>query len=280
MTRIVAVTNPKGGVGKSTVSANLSAVAAKRGLRPLLIDLDPQGSSSYLSGVDVEGDRSAGSMFQDEPVPPSMLTYSTKFGYDVVPAGSNLIQAEDWLHKATLGENRLRLLFRRDPELQSKYDFIVMDTAGYKGRLLTSALIACTDILIPAEASVLTLNEFPDFFQLISHISELREGVGDVRLKIDGVIFNKVRESTSAAAKNIQDVVDSIEYLNQVPGMIEKYHVAKTHIPVATAIEEAGFARSPVVVARPKANVSLRYGELFDELFSTQAKKENEACPC
>ena len=278
MTRIIAVTNPKGGVGKSTISANIAAVAAKKGFKPLLIDLDPQGSSSYLSGVDVVGVRSAGSMFQDEPIPPSDLTYPTEFGYDVVPAGSNLIQAEDWLMKAMLGENRLRLLFKKDLALKVNYDFVVMDTAGYKGRLLTSALIACTDILIPAEASVLTLNEFPEFFELINSISDLREGMGDVRLKIDGVIFNKVRETTSAANKNIQEVIDTIEYLNQSNGRGEKYYVAKTLLPVATAIEEAGFARSPVVVARPKSNVSIRYQQLFEELFLTKKISKEEPC--
>jgi chromosome partitioning protein len=268
MTKIVAIANPKGGVGKSTVSANFAAVAAMRGLKPLLIDLDPQGSSSYLSGVDVEGTRSAGAMFQDDPISPTDLTYTTKFGYDVVPAGSSLIQAEDWLARATMGENRLRLLFKHNPELLEKYDFIVMDTAGYKGRLLNSALITCTDVLIPAEASVLTSNEFPEFFSLIEQISELREGIGDVRLKVGGVIFNKVRESTSAATENIAQVNEAIAYINEAAGRKEAYKVAKTLIPVATAIEEAGFARSPVVIARPKAKVSLRYQELFDELFS------------
>lgn len=269
----LAIANPKGGVGKSTASANISAVAAMKGLRTLLIDLDPQGSASYLSGVDVAGDRNAGAMFRDNPSLPSVLTYQTKFGYDVLPAGPGLIQAEDWLHNATLGENKLRRLLMKDPALE-QYNFIVFDTAGFKGRLLDSALIACTDVLIPGEASVLTLNEIPEFYEMINHISEVREGVGEAPLTVKGLVFNKVREGTSAVEKAIMQALEALEFLNETSQ--QKMNALSTFIPISNAIEEAGFARKPVVVMRPKEKVSIRYNELFDELFA----KENEADVC
>ena len=268
MRNLVAVANPKGGTGKSTTSANLAAVAAQRGLRPLLIDLDPQGSSSYLSGIeDTQESRSAGAMFQDEALHPSDLALPTKYGYDVVPAGPALIQAEDWLARAIMGEQRLRLLFKRDAALLEKYNFIIVDTAGYKGRLLNSTLIACTDVLIPARPSVLSTNEFPDFFDLIEQISGLREGIGDERLNIRGIIFNMVREGTKAAADNINQVYDAINYMNKATESAGRYNIAKTLIPEATAIEEAGLSRTPVVFSRAKSTVAVRYQELFAELF-------------
>lgn len=268
MKNIVAVANPKGGTGKSTTSANLAAVAAQRGFRPLLIDLDPQGSSTYLSGIeDVDEKSSAGAMFQDEPVSPSDLALTTLYGYDVVPAGPALIQAEDWLARAIMGDQRLRLLFKRDENLLNKYDFIVVDTAGYKGRLLNSTLLACTDVLIPALPSVLSTNEFPDFFDLIDQISMLREGMGDQRLIIRGIIFNLVREGTNAAANVIDQVYEAVEFLNTQTGTQGRYNIVKTLIPHTTAIEEAGLARMPVLHSRPKSVVSARYKELFTELF-------------
>ena len=63
-------------------------------------------------------------------------------------------------------------------------------------------------------------------------------------LNVGGVIFNKVRETTSAATENIAQVNEAITYINEAAGRKEAYKVAKTLIPVATAIEEAGFARS------------------------------------
>jgi chromosome partitioning protein len=266
MRNTIAVANPKGGTGKSTVSANLAAVAAQRGFRPLLIDLDPQGSSSYLSGIeDAEESRSAGAMFQDEALRPSELALTTKFGYDVVPAGPALIQAEDWLARSVMGEQRLRLLFRRDEAMLEKYNFIVVDTAGYKGRLLNSTLIACTDVLIPAKPSVLSTNEFPDFFDLIEQISALREGTGDNRLNIRGIIYTMMRQGTKASKTNIDQVDEAIDFLNAEHG--GRYNVAKTLIPEATAIEEAALSKTPVVFSRPKSVVAVRYQELFAELF-------------
>jgi chromosome partitioning protein len=267
MKNIVAVANPKGGTAKSTTSANLAAVAAQRGLRPLLIDLDPQGSSSYLSGIeDADEARSAGAMFTDEAVQPSELAVSTPFGYDVVPAGPALIQSEDWLMRAVMGEARLRLLFRRDADLLKRYSFVIVDTAGYKGRLLNSTLIACSDVLIPAKPSVLATNELPDFFDMIDNFSEMREGFGDPRLRIRGIVFAMVRANTKAANDNIAEVSRAVEYMNeQAPG---RYNAARTLIPDATAFEEAALARTPVVCSRPGSKAAQAYQDLFTELFS------------
>lgn len=265
MQKLVAVANPKGGTGKSTTSANLAAVAAQRGLSTLLIDLDPQGSSSYLSGIEDAQERaSAGAMFQDDAIRPSDLAIKSKFGYDVIPAGPALIQAEDWLARAIMGEQRLRLLFKRDQALNEKYKFIIVDTAGYKGRLLNSTLIACSDVVIPAKPSVLATNEFPDFFSLIAQISELREGIGDQRLNIRGIIYSMVR-MTKATNNNMEQVDEAIAYMNAQNG--GRYHVAKTVIPDATAFEEAALSKTPVVISRPSSKAAQSYQELFAELF-------------
>lgn len=261
---ILAIANPKGGTGKSTVSANLAAVTAKRGKLALLIDLDPQGSSTLLSSVeDVAETASAGAMFRDEPVMPSSIAVPTKYGYDVIPAGPALIQAEDWLSHTLGGELRLRMLFNKDSALE-KYDLIIVDTAGFKGRLLNSTLVCSSDVLIPIRPSVLSTNELPDFFDIIRQITELREGMGDTPLHVLGLLFNMVKEHTSAAQQNINEVHEALAALEQAGGA--RYTTTKTMIPEATAVEEAGLLRSPVVAVRVGSKVAQRYQTLYDEI--------------
>jgi chromosome partitioning protein len=258
--QFLAIANPKGGVGKSTAATNLCAVAAKRGKRACLIDLDPQGSATLLSGLeDVAEAQSAGWMFRDEPTLPSSIAQPSKYGYDVVAAGPSLIAAEEWLSRTMLGEQRLRLLLKRDTGL-TKYDLIILDTAGFKGRLLNSTLLASSDVLIPLRPSVLSTNELPDFFAMLEEIATLRVAIGDARLAVAGLLFNMVREQTSAARANMQEVRDALA------GTGLEHPVLETVIPESTAVEEAGLMRAPVVAVRPGAKVSQCYQAVFEGL--------------
>lgn len=259
MKRVIAVANPKGGVAKSTTAANLAAAGARFGLKVLLVDLDPQGSSSMLAGLErVDDGASAGAMFCDDPALPSELVRASPYGFDVVPAGVGLIQAEDWLSRAMLGEQRLRLLFRKDPGLE-RYDLIIVDTAGFKGRLLNATLLASSDVLIPVRPSLLSTNELPEFIAMIDNVTTLREAMNDSPLNVLGVVFTLAKEGTKAASANMAEVNEAMlsVYARQV----------RTVIPEATAVEEAALARAPVVCARASAKVALRYLELFEELF-------------
>ena len=265
---VLAVSNPKGGTGKSTLAANISAVAASRGISTLLLDLDPQGSSRLLSSIEyVEDQRAAGMMFRDKATLPSQLAVACPWGYDVIAAGAGLIESEDWLATHPVGQHQLRLLFRRDLGL-AKYDFIVIDTSGYKGRLLNAALLAATNVVIPIRPSVLSTNELPDFFSILASLDSLREGMGDAPLVNNGIVFNMVREGTSAALANIAEVHEALSIIGS------PIHCASTMLPEATAVEEAALARSPVVAIRKQSKVAARYNELFTELFGVAGVAE------
>lgn len=263
---IIAIANPKGGVAKSTSAANLAAAAAKQGKRVLLIDLDPQGSSSMLSGIETDNDAaSASAMFREDPVMPSAVAVTSPYGFDVVPAGSGLISAEDWIARAMLGEQRLRLLLLRDAGLKN-YDVIFVDTAGFKGRLLNSALLASSHVIVPVRPSALSTNELPDFLVMLDTVSTLREGLGEARLGLLGLVFVQVKEGTRAANENIREVTEACAVL----GGDLKY--ADTMIPESTTIEEAALMRAPVVAVRAGSKPAQRYVDLYLELVGGRSK--------
>ena len=130
---MIAVTNPKGGTGKSTTTAALASLAARDGFRTLLIDLDPQQTVSFLSRGEWETDAdTAAAMFlQSNAAMPSSLARPTSYGYDLVPAGAVLADAEDQLRLDSFGSTRLRKLFKRDEAL-SRYDVVFIDTSANK----------------------------------------------------------------------------------------------------------------------------------------------------
>jgi len=259
MTQIIAIAFPKGGTAKSTTSANLAAAAAKHNKKVLLIDLDPQGSSTMLSGIkDVDDETSACQMFQDTPKAPSSICTTSPYGYDVVCAGSALIETESWLGQAIMGESRLRTLFKKDKNLAA-YDYIFVDTAGFNGRLLSAALLACDDVIVPIKPSILSLAPLPDFINMIEQLSELKISLGDAGLRLLAVVNVQVSENTKAAISNINEIQSAVD--------AEMFVAAKTLIPYTTIMEEAALANKPVVILRPSSKVSVRYMELFEELF-------------
>lgn len=264
MPRIVAVAFPKGGTAKSQSAANLAAVAAMEGHRTLLIDLDPQGSSGTLvAGVQCDDeDNCASALFRDQPRFASEIAQASKHGFDVVPAGPGLIGAEDWIARAPLGEQKLRSLLRKDRGLD-KYDLVIIDTVGAKVRLLTSVLMAATDVLIPMTTSILSTNELPEFMDLVSGLSEIRQDMNDAPINILGVFFVRTRSNTKAARLAFEELNDAVKQ-----GFVKRL---ETVIPESTAIENAARLASPVVCYDRNAPVSQQYVELFREIFGASA---------
>jgi len=261
----VAITNSKGGVAKSTSTVSLAVAAAEKGFKVLLIDLDPQGTCTFLSNLPNTSLNNAAKMFQDDPINPSELAIPTEFGYDIVAAAPSLLESSDWIHKTSMGEQRLSLLFRRDTDLK-KYDYVFIDTAGDKSRLVYSVLYAVDSVLIPVRPSAVSTNELVDFIEILVDISEVRKSLGQGALKFDSVYFTLIEEfggkPTNAAKSNMADVRE---------GLVDMMPVAETTIPTSTAVEKAALEKTPVVAMFPNEKVSLRYGELFSEVYGRMA---------
>ncbi|MCP5002545.1 MAG: ParA family protein [Planctomycetes bacterium] len=271
MTRIVAVTNSKGGVAKSTTAVNIAAIAANMHSanghpKVLLIDFDQQGSCTHLSNV-AYSDNNASAMFQDEPIMPSELATPTAYNYDIIQASPSLLSAADWIYRTSMGEQRLSLLIKSDKALRD-YDYIIIDTAGDRSRLTSSVLYAADSILIPVEPSSVVTMELIKFLETIDEISNIREAFGLPILGIDGIFFSRVpihgNNITNAAKLNIDDVKHHLE---------DVHLICKTIIPSSTIVEQAHNEQQPVVIYSDTAAVSVCYKNLYNEIYGLGGKE-------
>ena len=165
---ILAVTNQKGGVGKTTTSINLAAALARKGQRTLLVDLDPQGHST-LSFLDHESiDLSIYDALVEPDVAAAEIIRPTTDEYlHVAPARISLAKLEGKLLGEFDGHYRLR------DELKSivkNYEFIVIDTPPTLGLLTVNALVFATHLLVPIQSSYLSLEGTDDLLETVDRI--------------------------------------------------------------------------------------------------------------
>ncbi len=168
MSRIIAVANVKGGVGKTTTTGNLCAALAERGLRVLAIDLDPQASLTISFGCKLaETTRTIGDALSANLIPLRELTIGTQEAFDLVPANHNLRQTEHYLEN---GRIRIFALKNALASLRSQYDYMLLDCPANAGILTGNALAAADEVVVPFPADYLAMQALGWFLQIVGEI--------------------------------------------------------------------------------------------------------------
>ncbi len=245
---IVAITNQKGGVGKTTTAINLAAGLAQKGLTTLLVDLDPQANSS-MSFVDLAElehnmfDVLAGTLPMADIVVPSNVP-------NLWVAPSRIGMAK--LEVSLVGEldAPYRLKDRMDP-IAGDYDAIIIDTPPTLGLITVNALVAATHVLVPIQASYFALEGTDDLLETIDKI-KLRP---NTQLHLLGVLVTLVDRRTVLARQVIDEITEVFGPL-----------VFETQISKSVRLEESPAHRCSIFQHAPDSSGAYEYYRLCEEV--------------
>ncbi|MCD8524914.1 MAG: AAA family ATPase [Gammaproteobacteria bacterium] len=213
MVKITAITNQKGGVGKTTTTVNLAAALAKMGKKVLLIDLDPQGNASMACHI-VSGEQVATCndvLLGNQPIEKAI--FMTAENFSLIPADSDLTEAEIRLVQFTQREIQLRQHLK---SIKKQFDHILIDCPPSLNMLTANALVAADSVLIPIQCEYYALEGLSS---LLHTIQEIKETVNPY-LRVEGLLrtmFDNRSRLTQDVSAELHEHFPNLVYRTAIP---------------------------------------------------------------
>ena len=249
MGKIIAITNQKGGVGKTTTSINVAACLADQGKKVLLVDMDPQGNAT--SGVGIirnEIENTVYELLLGECTSEECKEKCAVKNLDVLPSNANLSGAEIDL----IGMDDREFILKNElDKLKDNYDFIIIDCPPALNLLTVNALVAADSVMVPIQCEYYALEGLT---QLLHTINLIQERLND-KLEIDGVLFTMYDTRTNLSAEVVENVRDNIHL-----------HIYATIIPRNVRLAEAPSYGLPIHMYDKKSAGAEAYDNLAKEL--------------
>ncbi|MSS62952.1 ParA family protein [Velocimicrobium porci] len=253
MSRVIAIANQKGGVGKTTTAINLSACLAEKGKKVLTIDIDPQGNAS--SGLGISKDDMESTVYElmiGEVTLEECMKKGVVENLYVLPSNVNLAGAEIELIGV---EDKEYILKKQIEEVRDYFDFIIIDCPPSLNILTINAMTTANSVIVPIQCEYYALEGLT---QLI-HTINLVQSRLNADLEIEGVVFTMYDARTNLSLQVVENVKENL-----------KQNIYKSIIPRSVRLAEAPSHGLPITLYDKKSTGAEAYRMLADEVIERE----------
>ena len=259
MSKVIAIVNEKGGVGKTTTATTIAYLLGKQGKKVLLIDFDGQANSTMIMGnknpneIEITISTLINKVITKDSLPPKDDYIIKNKGIDLIPANSNLFTLERNLCNINFREYILQSLI---DEIKIDYDYIIIDCMPQIGTPMINVMMSSDSLIIPTQAEILSakgLSELVKHYLTIKNINR--------KLNIDGILITMDTKNT-IASKEVKKILNE--------SFKQHINIFDIVIPRSTKVSEANIYKQTICEYMPENAVSKAYEQLVQEMMKIE----------